>query len=245
MLASVGLPRIAAGAEYACRMVNPGRRVALGPAFHGDLEFWYWFVSKGLDALGGGLSTPMYHLLERPAQRTLFFGYFENRLRFFFVSRPGFTGGTTLASNSSHVSAVPVGLTSVWTTFQSTFSSFWAWSFRRGSSFLRAWNVRLRRVIVFCSVGTATPPCSRFDGVAAERNCGRVRSCALLACSNCPLGGISMRNTCGEYLMRRPMESHAGIAPPSLCASVLAPDSCEAPLRPRLNALIRGIFAHG
>ena len=176
MLASVGLPRIAAGAEYACRMVNPGRRVALGPAFHGDLEFWYWFVSKGLDALGGGLSTPMYHLLERPAQRTLFFGYFENRLRFFFVSRPGFTGGTTLASNSSHVSAVPVGLTSVWTTFQSTFSSFSPWSFRRGFWFLRARNARLRRAIVFCCVGTTKPQCSGCGGVAGRE--GTVVGCA-------------------------------------------------------------------
>ena len=72
VLASVGMPRIAAGADYACRMVNPGRRVAIGPEFHGDLEFWRWFVSEGLDALGGTLSAPMYHLLERPAQRTLF-----------------------------------------------------------------------------------------------------------------------------------------------------------------------------
>ena len=31
----------------------------------------------------------------------------------------------------------------------------------------------------------------------------------------------------------------------SLCTSVLASDSCEAPFRPRLNALMRGILAHG
>ena len=31
----------------------------------------------------------------------------------------------------------------------------------------------------------------------------------------------------------------------SLCTSALASDSCEAPLRPRLNALIRGILALG
>ena len=54
-LAPVGMPRIAAGADYACRMVNPGRSVALGPEFHGDLEFWLWFVSEGLDARGGYL----------------------------------------------------------------------------------------------------------------------------------------------------------------------------------------------
>ena len=40
MLASVGMPRIAAGAEHACRMGNHDRRIALRPEFHGDLEFW-------------------------------------------------------------------------------------------------------------------------------------------------------------------------------------------------------------
>ena len=39
MLASVGMPRITAGADFACRTANPGRRVVLGPEFHGDLEF--------------------------------------------------------------------------------------------------------------------------------------------------------------------------------------------------------------
>ena len=37
-----------------------------------DLEFWRWFVDKGVDARGGVLSAPMYHLLEPPAQRALF-----------------------------------------------------------------------------------------------------------------------------------------------------------------------------
>ena len=34
LLASVGMPRIAAGDHFAGRMANPGRRVALGPEFH-------------------------------------------------------------------------------------------------------------------------------------------------------------------------------------------------------------------
>ena len=68
ILASVGMPLIAAGTDYACRMANPGRRVALGPEFHGDLEFWRWLFSEGLDAQGGTLSAPMYHLLERLAK---------------------------------------------------------------------------------------------------------------------------------------------------------------------------------
>ena len=39
LLSSVGMPRIAAGDHFAGRMANPGRRVALGPEFHADLEF--------------------------------------------------------------------------------------------------------------------------------------------------------------------------------------------------------------
>ena len=72
LLASVGMPRISAGADFGFRTANPGRRLVLGPEFQGDLEFWRWFVEEGLDARGGTLSAPMYHLLERPSQRTLF-----------------------------------------------------------------------------------------------------------------------------------------------------------------------------
>ena len=51
LLASVGMPRVASGAGYAYRMAEPGRRVALGPEFHGDLEFWRWFAAEGIDAV--------------------------------------------------------------------------------------------------------------------------------------------------------------------------------------------------
>ena len=77
LLASVGMPRVASGAGFAYRMSDPGRRVALGPEFHGDLEFWRWFAAEGLDARQGTLSAPMYRLLERPARRTLFSDAFK------------------------------------------------------------------------------------------------------------------------------------------------------------------------
>ena len=48
-LASVGMPRTAAGDDFAGRMANPGRPVALGPEFHADLEFWRWFVDKRVE----------------------------------------------------------------------------------------------------------------------------------------------------------------------------------------------------
>ena len=66
------MPHIAAGVDFADQMASPGRRVALGPECHRDLEVWRWDVDESFDAIGGTLSAPMYHLLERPAQRTLF-----------------------------------------------------------------------------------------------------------------------------------------------------------------------------
>ena len=66
------VPLIAAGDHLAGLMANQGQGAALGPEFHADLEFWRWFVDKGVDARGGVLSAAMYHLLECPAQRTLF-----------------------------------------------------------------------------------------------------------------------------------------------------------------------------
>ena len=76
LLASVGMPRIAVGEYFAGRMTNLGRRVALGPEFHADLEFPRWFVDKDVEprvaVLSARCTAPMYHLLERPAHRTLF-----------------------------------------------------------------------------------------------------------------------------------------------------------------------------
>ena len=73
LLASVAMPRIAAGDQFPGQMANPGRCVALGPEFHADLDFCRWFVDRGVDARGGVLSAPMYRfLLDRPAQHTWF-----------------------------------------------------------------------------------------------------------------------------------------------------------------------------
>ena len=72
LLGSVGMPRISAGADFGFRAANLGRRLVLGPEFQRDLEFWRWFVKEGLDARGGTLPAPMYHLLGCPSQPTLF-----------------------------------------------------------------------------------------------------------------------------------------------------------------------------
>ena len=39
LFASVGMPRIPAGADFGFRTANPGRRLGLGTEFQGDLEF--------------------------------------------------------------------------------------------------------------------------------------------------------------------------------------------------------------
>ena len=71
MLASVGMPRITDGADFAWRTANTGRPVILGPKFRGDLEVWRWFVAKRLDVRGGSSTASIYHLLERPSRRDL------------------------------------------------------------------------------------------------------------------------------------------------------------------------------
>ena len=94
LLASAGMPRIAAGEDFAFRVANPGRRIALRPEFHGDLEFWRWFVDEGFDARGGVLSAPMNHLFDRSAQRTLFSDVSKTTVRGFAL-RLVYTGGMT------------------------------------------------------------------------------------------------------------------------------------------------------
>ena len=72
LLASVGIPRSAAGDDFAGRMTNPRRRVALGPELDAAFELWRWSDDKVVDARVGVVSAPIYHLIERPAQRTFF-----------------------------------------------------------------------------------------------------------------------------------------------------------------------------
>ena len=220
MLASVGMPRIAAGVEYARRMANHGRRVALGPEFHGDLEFWRWFVSEGLVAVGGILSAPMYHLLERPAQRTLFSDASKNAIGVFCLEagvywrcdlsvekQSRFWGSSRSVAGMDGISINVLELVGMTISAWVLVSSFAERPSATGDC--------------VCCVETTKPPCSGCGGVAAVRNRGRVRSCTFLTCSNCPLGDTSMRNTCEEYFMWRPMVSHAGMAPPSSLTCVL------------------------
>ena len=172
LLASVGMPRVASGAGFAYRMPDPGRRVALGPEFHGDLEFWRWFAAEGLDTRGGTLSA-VYRLLERPARRTLFSDASKTAVGG-FVSRRGFSGVMSSTTGSGPGFAVGAGWLVARMTYQSTCSSCWAWSFRRGFLWFCVLNDRRRGVTAFCCGGTTKPPCSGCGAVAVGLNRGPV-----------------------------------------------------------------------
>ena len=80
LLSSVGMPRFAAVDHLAGRMANQERRVAIGPEFHADLEFWRWFVdNKDVDALSGVLSAPI--LAGAPGTTYVVLGHVKNRRR--------------------------------------------------------------------------------------------------------------------------------------------------------------------
>jgi len=69
LLAAVGMPPSHA---FPSRVSDPTRRVLLGPLFHDDLEFWRWFVARGLAALGGSLCSPVYNIVRRPPRMAVF-----------------------------------------------------------------------------------------------------------------------------------------------------------------------------
>ena len=70
LLADIGMPHSAAASGVV--PIGHGQRVVLGLEFHGDLEFWRWFVTEGFEAIGGCLSAPMHNLVSRRPRRTIF-----------------------------------------------------------------------------------------------------------------------------------------------------------------------------
>ena len=69
LMAAVGMPQ---SATFLSGLDNPNRRVMLGPLFHGELDFWRWFVDKELAYRGGHFSSPMYNVIIRPPRLTIF-----------------------------------------------------------------------------------------------------------------------------------------------------------------------------
>ena len=157
LLASVGMPRISAGADFGFRTANLGRRLVLGPEFQGNLEFWRWFIEEGLDARGGTLSAPMYHLLERPSQRTPFSDASKTAVGG-SAFKLGCTGDTILTPGNDLDFAGRASQLQARTIDRLTSSNCWVWSSPPGSSYLRAPSARPRRGTACCSVATTKQP---------------------------------------------------------------------------------------
>ena len=213
LLSSVGMPRIAAGDHFAGRIANPGRRVAVGPDFHADLEFWRWFVGKGVDARIGVLSSPMYHLLERPAQRTLFSdasktavgGYcFETGIYWWYDltaqiqsrfcgSSKSFRGVDDLSINVLELLGMVVSAFVLVSSCADRPSATGECALLRGDS---------------------RPPCIGCGGVGGAWNHVPVPSCVSSAFPKCQLDGISRPSMCVVSTALPPTVSLAGIAAP-------------------------------
>ena len=268
LLASVGMPRIAAGADFAGRMANPGRRLALGPEFHGDLEFWRWFVEEGLDARGGILSAPMYHLLERPPRRTLFSDASKTAVGGFCLEtgvywryelddgeRSRFCGSSKSVADENDISINVLELlgmvVSAWVLVSACAERP---SVMGDCVLLRGDNEAAIQWVRRCRGGKEprSGTLMRLLGVLELSSGWHFDAKHVRGIFNVAADGISRWDRASVLVNLRAVrpdipwqEQELGGAGTSLCTSVLASNSCETPLRPRLNALIRGILAHG
>ena len=69
LLSAANMPE---SAMFASGIAQPNKHVPLSPMFHDELEFWRWFVDKGLVGRGGGLCLPMYNIVVRPPVFSVF-----------------------------------------------------------------------------------------------------------------------------------------------------------------------------
>ena len=270
LLASVGMPRIAAGDHFAGRMANPGRRVALGPEFHADLEFWRWFVFSrvrrdvvGADVSFAGAPGTTYVVLGRVKKRRP--GILSRnrclpgRYDLTAQEQPRCCGSCKSVRGVDDLSINVLELLGM---VVSAFVLVSSCADRPSAT----------GEIVLCCGETTRPRCIGCGGVEGGGwNRVSVPSCVSSALSKCHLDGISRRRMFVVSTTLPPTVSLAGITAPfliflravrpnvpwqvqelgtigiSLCTSVLASDSCDTPLRPRLNELIWGIdiLAHG
>ena len=69
LVAAASLPP---SAVFTSGMPDPNKRVTLGPLFHDELEFWRWFVDRGLTSLGDFLCSPMFNVVTRSPDMCIF-----------------------------------------------------------------------------------------------------------------------------------------------------------------------------
>ena len=252
LLASVGMPRIAAGDNFAGQLANPGRRVARGPEFYADLEFWRWLVDKGADTCIGVLSAPIYHFLERPAQHTLCsdasktaVGGYCLKTRVYLRYDLTDQEQSRFCGSSKSVNCVKDLSINVIEHLGMVVSAFVLVS-------PEPINRQRRESVIYCEK-KARPPCIGCRGVGGGWNSVPVPSCVSSAFSKCHLDGISTRRMRVVSITLLPTVFLAGVAAPFLitCAPFVptsrgrfeswGPSACLSVLRcwPRTHATRR------
>ena len=266
LLASVGMPRISAGADFGFRTANPGRRLVLGSEVQGDLEFWRWFVEEGLDARGRALSAPMYHLLERPSQRTLFSDASKTAVGGFCLEagvywRYGLDAGEQSRFCGSSKSVAGENDTSI-NVLELLGMVVSAWVLvspcaERPAALgdcvlLRGDNEAAVEWVRRCRGGKEprSGALMRLLGVLELSSRWHFDAKHVRGIANVAADGISRWDRASILVNLRAVrpelpwqERDLGATGISLCTSVLASNSCDTPLWPRLNAPIRGILA--
>ena len=268
LLASVRMPRIAAGDHFAGRMANSGRRVALGPEFHAGLEFWRWFVDKGVDARGGVLPAPMYHLLERPAQRTLFSDASKTAVGVYGLETGVYWRSDLTAQEQSRfcgsskfvrgVDGLSINVLELWGMVVLAFVLVSSCADRPSATgdcaLLRGDNEAAVHWVRRCQGGLEprSDALMRLLGVLEVSSRWHFEATHVRGTHNAAADGISrwdrgsILNNLRAVRPNIPWQvRELGTIGIFLCTSVLASDSCDTPLRPRLNKLIWGISEHG
>ena len=223
---------------------------------------------EGLDARGGTLSAPMYHLLERPSKRTLFSDASKTAVGGFCLEtgvywrydldageRSRFCGSSKSVAGENDISINVLELLGMvvdaWVLVYLCAERPAALG---GCVLLRGDDEAAVEWVRRCRGGKEprSGALMRLLGVLELSSGWRFDAKHVRGIFNVATDGISRWDRASVLVNLhavRPdipwQEQDLGAAGISLCTSWLAPNSCDTPLRPRLNALIRGILAHG
>jgi len=230
--------------------------------------FWRWLVDEGFDARGGTLSAPMYHLLERPAQRTLFSDASKTAVGGFCLEtgvywryeldvqeRSRFCGASASVAGEDDISINVLELLGMVVSAWVLVSSCAERPSAMGDCvLLRGDNEAAVQWVRRCRGGKEprSGALMRLLGVLEVSSGWHFDALHVRGIHNVAADGISRWDRASVLDNLRAVRPDVpwqmrdlGVAGTSLCTSVLASNSCDTPLRPRLNALIRGILVHG
>ena len=268
LLASVGMPRIYSGADFGFHTANTGPRLVLGPEFQGDLQVWRWFVEERLDARGGTLSALMYHLPECRSQCTLFSDASKNAVGGFCIEtgvywrydldageRSRFCGSSKSVAGGNDISINVLELLDMVVSAWVLIPPFAERPAALGDCVLLCGdNKAAVEWVRWCRGGKLprTGALMRLLDVLEFSSGWHLDEKHVRGIFHVDADSISRWDRDSVLVNLRVVrpeipwqEQDLGAAGISLCTSVVASNSCETPLRPRLNALIRGILANG